>query len=120
MNCQLSGTHSLELHVRVVVPIFEVHFVEMWVGMGLIAVNVIMLDVFMLVAGMRVGMAHRAVVVLMIMRCHVLVRPCHLIASSLVGSGSVDVNGDIPGRCRWSFPERWSICRRASSSKAAT
>jgi len=54
--------------VRVVVPIFEVYFVEMWVGMGPITVNVIMFDVFMLMAGMRMGMGHCAVVVLMIMR----------------------------------------------------
>lgn len=113
---------STDLHVGVVMPVFEIHLVKVWVGVGPGTVGVVMFNVIMLMAGMRMGVGHLAVVVLVlvVMGCGVLVGFGHLVAPSLAGSVVADLDADCSARCRWSFTDRWSICRRASSSNAAT
>jgi hypothetical protein len=89
--------YATDLHVGVVMPIFKIHLVKVGVGVAPITVGVVMFNMVMLMAGMRVGMGHVAVLMLVVMGCGVLVRMGHLIASSLAGSGLADGNADSPG-----------------------
>ncbi len=80
-------------------PVFEIHLVKVWVGVGPGTVGVVMFNVIMLMAGMRMGVGHLAVVVLVlvVMGCGVLVGFGHLVAPSLAGSVVADLDGGLFG-----------------------
>lgn len=107
----------------VIVPIFEVHFVDVRMGMGDLAVRMVMLDVGMMVTDVGMGVAPPAVLMRMVVRGFVSVAFGHAVGSSLAALadyGVVDAIGVRSGACRSPFPDRWSMCRRASSRRAAT
>jgi hypothetical protein len=86
----------------VVVPILEIRFVQVRMGMGRVVVSMVVFDVIMLVAGVRVGVARLAigVGVGVVMWSLVLVDFGHLFASILVGLGLRDGIGEPSGGCR--------------------
>lgn len=71
------------LHVGVVVPIFQVDLMNVRVSVVRIVVRVLMFDMVVIVAGVRVGMDRPAVIMLVVVRCVVPVGCVHLNRSSL-------------------------------------
>jgi hypothetical protein len=106
--------------VGVVVPVFQVHLMNVCMCMVGIAVHVLMLDVVVLMAGVQVSVDRPLVLMLVVVWGVVPTGCVHVSLPLLVSYFSVADRGENSGSCRWPLPDTWSMCLRASSSRDAT